>query len=465
MSPITKPMKVIICGAGQVGTIIAAQLSREGNDVTVIDYNEELVADIADHLDVKAIHGFASHPDVLQKAGAAEADMLIAVTYSDEVNMIACQVAHSLFNIPRKIARLRSQNYLDAAWKDLYRGDHMPIDEIISPELEVAKSVGRRLQNPGVLDMINFMNAELQVMVVSIDNDSVFANLPVKLIQNKFGDTTIDIIGMISGNNFEIPGDNTIVHPGDKLYFAVSAADTQKSLSILGIDNKSAERILILGGGNIGFWVAEALEKSESETKVKIVEMSKSRAEYLAGVLEDTLVVNGDGINEDILMEVNVQTTDTIITVTNDDEVNILGALLAKRYGAQRSIALVNNMLYVPMLTNLGIDAVVNPRETTTSTILQHVRKGKVENVYSIMGGDAEIVQARATSSSALVGKKVSEVQEKGKIKIAAIMRDSEILLAEKDMMINEKDDILIISVKGMSTKVEKLFAEDEGYY
>jgi trk system potassium uptake protein TrkA len=451
-------VKVLICGAGQVGSNIARQLAGENNEVTVIDHNEDLMRSLAESLDVKTIVGHAAHPDVLDTAGAAEADLLIAVTHSDEVNMIACQIGYSLFNIPTKIARVRDRNYLSPLWQDLYGNDNLPIDEIISPEYEVAQAVIRRLHEPGAVDMIPFADEKLRMIAVNCMPDSTFVNLPLHLVKKKLQKYAVAIMGVMNENDFIMPHEDMIFQEEDTVYFIAADKDIRPVMQLFGHEEKEARRIVILGGGNIGFTVAQELEEEEA-VKVKIIEMSRKRAEEIAGKLSDTTVLEGSGLDREILMEANVNVAETFIAVTNDNEVNILSSLLAKRYGCQRVITLVNSMLYIPLLGSLGIDVIVNPRETTVSSILQHVRRGKIRGVHSIRDGVAEIIEAEAMETSKLVGKNLETLDLPKGVLLAAIVREDEVIIPDESVVIQEHDRVIMLTKANMIKTVEKIFS------
>ena len=452
-------MKIIICGAGQVGSSIAQHLAGENNDVTVIDCDESLVEKIRDTLDVTTMVGNASHPGTLERAGALEADMLIAVTRYDEVNMVASQVAHSLFNVPMKIARVRNQNYLDPVWSDLYRADHLPIDVIISPEREVAQAIVRRLHEPGAIDMIPFADGRLKVIEVRCMLDCPVLGLPLNLVMKRAQGLKMSLIGVLQKDQFHLPKPDTMLSAGDDVYFVVDNADTKAALELFGHEEKEARRVIILGGGNVGLFVAQELERNDHGTKVKIIEHSKKRAEEIVGRLSRTVVIHGSGLDKDILQEANVDITETFISITNDDEVNILGSLLAKRYGSKRDITLVNNNSYVPLLPNLGIDITINPRETTISSILQHVRRGKIRAVHSIRDGVAEIVEAEALETSPIIGKSIEMLDLPDGVLVGAIVRGEEVIIPEEQTVIQEHDRLVILSVADQVRKVERILS------
>jgi trk system potassium uptake protein TrkA len=452
-------MKVIVCGAGQVGYNIARHLASERNDVTVIDQRPELVRSLSDTLDVKGLVGFASHPDMLERAGAADADMVIAVTFADEVNMVACQVCHSIFNVPTKIARVRQQSYLKPIWRDLFSRDHMPIDVIISPEVEVARAVIRRLQVPGAIDMIPFVDGRVRVVGVHCAADCPVINTPLRQLTEVFPDLSMFVVGINRGDRMIVPSGDEHMLPGDDVYFTVTAEHMERALSAFGHDEKEARRVVIIGGGNIGLFLAQEIEQHYPDVNLKIIEISQERAEQLAEQLSRTVVLHGSALDRDILEEANVAETETIVAVSNDDEVNILASLLAKRYGAQRAVTLINNMTYGPLVEPLGINVAVSPRDVTVSTILQHVRRGRIRAVHSIREGLAEVIEAEALETSPLVGTPLREIKLPQGIIVGAIVRGDEVIMPRGDSVVRANDRVVILAAAGMVKEVEKLFS------
>lgn len=453
-------MRIIVCGAGQVGSSIAKHLSMEGNDVTVIDQSPELISKISDTLDVKARVGFASHPTVLEEVGAATADMIIAVTKSDEVNMVACQIAHSLFNIPTKIARIRNNNYLKPEWKHLYRHDHLPIDFIISPEQAVAEAVIHRLHVPGSVDTIPFADGMVKVVGMRCTLDCPMINMSLYRIQSKVEALNISILGLMRGNNFMVISEEIELLEDDELYFACDGKHVQQAMSMFGHEEREARRVIIIGGGNIGLFLAEYLENEEPDVKVKLIELDRDRAEHIAERLERATVINGDALSQEILEEANVAVSETVIAVSNDDEVNILSSLLAKRFGSKRVVVLVNNTAsYSPLVSSLGIDVAVNPREITVSGILQHIRKGRILSAHSICKGKAEIIEAEAMELSPVVGKTIEDIGLPHGIVVGLIIRNNNVMVPTEETVIQAKDRIIILSQANMVKKVEAVFA------
>ncbi len=460
-------MQILICGAGQVGYNIAQQLAKEDNEITLIDQDPALIQRINDNLDVRAFQGHASHPSVLKKAGAEDADMLIAVTYSDEVNMVACQIAYSLFNIPTRIARIRDQDYLHDNWQNLYAHDHLALNVIISPEIEVARAIERRLHAPGTLDVIPFADDMLKVVAIRCLHDCPLNNLPFNIIKQKTDHLNMQMIGVMHDGKFILPTANTVLHEQDDVYFIATAADVRKSMALFGHHETEARRAIILGGGNVGLFLAQTLEQdTQHDTRVKVIEYNRERAEHISTKLHQTTVLQGSALDREILMEANIDLAEAVIAVTNDDETNILASLLAKRFGCSRTITLVNNHSYSPLLGDLGIDVVVSPRDTTVSRILQHVRRGKISSVHTVGDGTAEIIEAEIMETSALVGKSIQDAGLPKGIYICALIRaDGTIVLPKEDAVMHEHDKVIVLATANLVRKVEKIFSVSVEYF
>jgi trk system potassium uptake protein len=458
-------MQIIICGAGQVGRSIAQQLAKEKNSVTIIDKDPNLIAELNNSLEVRGIVGYASHPSVLEMAGASDCDMLIAVTYSDEVNMVACQVARSLFDIPVRVARLRHPDYLEPAWQDLYRHNHMPIDVIISPEAEIAEAIMNRLHVPGAIDSVLFAGGSLQMLGIKCESNSTLSNLPLKLVQDKLLKNNVALIGVLQNGKFILPNSNAVLHDNDVIYVIVSNDNINKILSLLGHNEQEARRLIILGGGNIGLTIAQSIEEEARSVKVKLIELSRERCEYIFGVLEDTIVVNGSGLSRDILSECDVEQTETFVAVTNDDKVNILASLLAKKMGCKRTVALINNNSYIPMLENLGIDVLVNPRETTVSSILRYIRRGKISGVHSLLDGSVEVIEAELNSKTKLLGKVIGHLSLPKNIHLAAIWRENKLIMPNNNDILHEGDHVFIVSMADSIKDIEHYFSATSDYF
>ena len=452
-------MQVIICGAGQVGFNIARYLSGESADITVIDQSAELVEKVSESLDVKGLVGFASHPDVLERAGAADADMVIAVTFADEVNMVACQICHSIFDVPTKIARVRDQSYLDPMWSDLFSRDHMPIDVIISPEIEVARAIERRLQVPGAFDVHPLADGKVSMIGVHCTEDTPILNTPLRELTGLFPELHIVVVGIWRGGEGIVPRPEDELLPGDDVYFVAETAHLVRAMAAFGHEEKEARRVVIVGGGNIGLNLARAVEQDHPHVTLKLIELDKKRAEIVAQSLERTVVIHGNALDTEILEEANANLAETVVAVSNDDEVNILTSLLAKRQGCGRAVTLINKTSYGPLVGSLGIDTVVSPRAITVSTILQYVRRGRIRSVHSLSEGFGEVIEAEALETSTLVGVSIREAKLPEGVIFGALVRGEEVIIPRGDTVIRANDLVIIFAATAAVKKIEKLFA------
>ncbi len=450
-------MKVIICGAGQVGWQIARQLSGEKNDVTVVDVNPELVRRATESLDVQGVAGFASYPDVLERAGARDADMIIAATHSDEVNMIVCQVAHSVFGITRKIARLRAQSYMDAIYSDLYRRDHLPIDVVISPEREVAEAALQRLAAPSTFDTESFMNGRAQLLGIALDADCPVLNTPLRQLTDLFSTLRAIVVGIRREGHLFAPEPGDQLFAGDQIYVFTHSEDVGRTLEIFGKAAKKQERVVVIGGGNVGLAVARALESRTSRVRAKVIERNRAQAERAADMLERTIVLNGDGMDMEVLIEANIDRADAVLAVTDDDKTNMLAAVRAKQAGCKLAIALVNDPTLTPLMAALDIDAYINPRATTVSSILRHIRHGRVRAVYSIGDSEAEMIEAQVLSTSPISGRLLRDVEFPEGVLVGALMKGDRVLKPTGDTKIEEGDVIALFCMTSDVPEVERL--------
>ncbi|WP_339864402.1 Trk system potassium transporter TrkA [Paremcibacter congregatus] len=458
-------MKVIVCGAGQVGFNIARHLASEQHDVTVIDRSPDLIAKIQSSLDVQAVVGYASHPDLLEKAGASDADMIIAVTLFDEVNMVACQVAHSLFGVPKKIARVRAQNYLDPVWQDLFSRDHMPIDVIISPEIEVAQAAIRRLEAPGAFDMVPFCDGRVRAVGVRLKEDCPVVDTPLRQLTELFPDLNIVVTSVLRDGKLIIPSSNDQLLVGDNIYFVSEDSHVERALSVFGRDEEEARRIVIVGGGNVGAFIAKQLIDNNAKIQLKIIEQDAKQAKAVAKEIPSAIVLHGDALDVDIQKEANVKAAETIIAVTNDDKVNILSSLLAKQAGCRRAITLINNHSLGPLTYSVGIDAFVDPRQTTVSSILQHMRRGRIRSLHTIAGGAAEVLEAVALETSPLVGKPLRDIRLPEGIIVGSVVRDTKVIVPRGGTIIKPDDIVVVFSRQEKIRKVEELFSVRLEYF
>jgi trk system potassium uptake protein TrkA len=451
-------MKIIICGAGQVGWQIARHLSSERNDITLIDNNPDLVRRATDTLDVQGITGFASYPDVLERAGAADADMVIAATHSDEVNMVICQVAHSVFSVTTKIARLRAQSYLTAIYSDLYRRDHMPIDVVISPEREVAEAALRRLDAPAAFDTELFLDGKAQLLGLQLEEDCPVVNTPLRQLSELFSTLRAIVVGVRREGRLFAPEPADQLYVGDAVYVLCHREDMHRTMEIFGKPLTRQERIVILGGGNVGLTVAEALEARPHRVRTKMIERDRGRAERAADRLERTIVLNGDALDAGMLAEANIARADAILAVTDDEKTNLLACVRAKAAGCRMAIALVNDPTLVPLLEPLDIDAWIDPRSTTVSSILRHVRHGRVRDVYSIGDAEAELIEAQVLGSSPIAGQLVRDVDFPEGALIGMMMKRGEVIRPEPGLRIEEGDVVVVFALADDVPEVERLF-------
>jgi trk system potassium uptake protein TrkA len=458
-------MKVIICGAGQVGWQIARHLANERNDVTIVDRDPDLVRRATETLDVQGIAGFASYPDVLDRAGARDADMIIAATFSDEVNMVICQVAHSIFSINRKVARLRALSYLTAIYSDLYRRDHLPIDVVISPEREVAAASMQRLAAPAAFDTEVFMDGKAQLVCLTLYEDCPILHTPLRQLTDLFSTLRAIVVGIRREGVLFAPEPNDQLFAGDDCYIFAHSDDFDRTLEVIGKTQLKQERIVIVGGGNVGLAVARRLEKSADRVRARVIEKDRAIAEIAAEELERTIVLNGDGLDAALLNEAGVARADAFLAVTDDDRTNMLAAVRAKSEGCPYAVALINDPTLVPLLGPLGIDAYVNPRATTVSSILRHIRHGRVRQVYSIGDAEAEMIEAEVLSTSPLAGKLFRDIDFPEGVLVGAIRKGEEVLRPSATLRIEAGDVVAIFAMAGDVSAVEQLLQVSIDYF
>lgn len=458
-------MKVIICGAGQVGWQIARHLAGERNDVTIVDSNVDLVRRAADTLDVQGIAGYASWPSVLERAGARDADMIIAATHSDEVNMVTCQVAHSVFGVPRKIARLRAQAYLEAIHADLYRQDHLPIDVVISPEREVALAALQRIGAPSAFDTEAFLGGRAQLLGLALDDDCPVLNTPLRQLSELFSTLRAIVVGIRREGRLFAPEPGDQLFPGDRIYVFSHADDMKRTLEIFGKATKKQERIVVVGAGNVGLAVAQALESRTDRVRVKLIERDRKRAELAADAMERSIVLNGDGLDMDILQEADIDRADAVLAVTDDDKTNLLVSVRAKQLGCKLSIALINDPTLVPLTEALDVDAYINPRATTVSSILKHIRHGRVRAIYSLGDAEAEVIEAQVLSTSPIAGKAIRDVSFPEGVLVGMVMKGQDVLRPHSALRIDEGDVITLFAMAGDIPEVERLLQVSIDYF
>ena len=458
-------MNIIVCGAGRVGFTIAKILSEQGHSITVIDQSSNDIQKIDDILDVKAIVGKATYPSILEKANASEADMIIAVTRNDEINMLICQIAFSIFNIPKKIARIRSQDYLNPKFTRVYSKENLPIDVIISPEIEIAKSLQRKLEAPGALDNIPFANNKIRLLEILINEKCPLVNIEIKKLTIKFPSLDANILGVIRNDKFVTLKKNDVMIKEDKAYVAINASQMQDTLNAFGHNEKISNKILIIGGGNIGFNLAKNLEESFDSARVKIIEKDKERAEFIASNLNNTIVINGDALDEEVLLEANLDEAQTVLALTNDDEDNLMVSVLVEKFtkdkdelNDKRTMALINKPNYSLLQSSLKIDDFIDPRMNTVSSILKHIHKGTIENAYSILNGEYEIIEAEITETSELINKELKNSNLPDEIRVGAILRGEDVIIPKSNFIFKKEDIVVLLAKKDFLHVVENMF-------
>ena len=458
-------MNIIICGAGRVGFTIAKLLSEQGHSITVIDQSSEDIQKINDTLDVKAIVGKATYPTILEKANAAETDMIIAVTRNDEINMLICQIAFSIFKIPKKIARIRSQDYLNPKFTRVYNKENLPIDVIISPEIEIAKSIQRKLEAPGALDSVPFANNKIRLLEILINKNCKLIDIKLNELTKKFPNLDANIIGIIRDEKFIIPKKNDEVKYNDKIYVIINSSQMAETLEAFGHKEKISKKILIIGGGNIGYNLAKNLEETLDSARVKIVEKNKERAEYLASELNNTIIINGDGLDEEILTEANLEEAETVLALTNDDEDNLMVSVLVEKFAKdeknlddKRTMALINKPNYSLLQASLKIDDLIDPRMNTVSSILKHIHKGTIETAYTILNGEYEVIEAEIIETSELINKELKNTNLPEEIRIGAVLRGDKVVIPRSNFVFQKDDRVVFLAKKDSIWVVENLF-------
>ena len=458
-------MNIIICGAGRVGFTIAKLLSEQGHSITVIDQSSEDIQKINDTLDVKAIVGKGTYPTILEKANASDADMIIAVTRNDEINMLICQIAYSIFNIQKKIARIRSQDYLNPKFTRVYNKENLPIDVIISPEIEIAKSIQRKLEAPGALDSVPFSDNKIRLLEILIKDNCKLINHKLNELTKKYPQLDANIIAIIRNDKTFIPKKTDQIKCDDKIYVIINSSQMAETLHAFGHEEKISKKILIIGGGNIGFNLAKNLEESLDSVRVKIVEKNKERAEYLANNLNNTIIINGDGLDEEALAEANLGEAETVLALTNDDEDNLMVSILVEKFAKdqkeiddKRTMALINKPNYSLLQSSLKIDDLIDPRMHTVSSILKHIHKGTIENAYSISNGEYEVIEAEIIETSELINKEIKDSNLPDEIRIGAVLRDKKIIIPRSNFIFQKNDSVVFIAKNDSISIVENLF-------
>ncbi len=457
-------MKIIILGAGQVGGTLAVNLAGEDNDITLVDTNAKRLRELQDHLDLRTIVGCGSYPHILRQAGADDADMLIAVTNSDETNMIACQVAFSLFHTPRKIARVRSTSYLNEP--DLFQSDSIPVDVVISPEELVVKSIFQLIENPGALQVMDFADGLVRLVAVKAYYGGPLVGNALSTLKEHMPTIDTRVAAIFRQGQAIMPTGSTVIEADDEVFFLAARHHIRHVMGELQRLEKPYQRIMIAGGGNVGLGLAKLLEKNY---QVKLIEHNAKRAQLISEELDDTLILQGDASNKEMLIDENIEDIDVFVAVTNNDEVNILSAILAKRMGARKTMVLISRPAYVDLMQGHEIDIAVSPQQATIGSLLTHIRRGDVANVYSLRRGAAEALEAIAhgdEQTSRVVGRAIGEIDLPPGTTIGAIVRDDQVLIAHDNIVIQSDDHVILFLVdKKYITDVEQLFQVDFAFF
>ena len=452
-------MNIIICGAGRVGYTIAKLLSEQNHSISVIDQSSEDIQKINESLDVRAIVGKATYPSVLEKANAAEADMIIAVTKNDEINMLICQIAFSIFKVQKKIARIRSKEYLNPKFSKVYNKENLPIDVIISPEIEIAKSIQRKLEAPGALDNVNFAQNKIRLLEILVNETCPIVNIPLNELTKKFPKLEANILGVIRKDKFLILKKNDVMKRDDKVYVIINSEQMQQTLLAFGHEEKISTKILIIGGGNIGFNLAKNIEQSFETVRIKIIEKDKNRAEFIANELNNSIVINGNALDEDVLSEANLEEIETVIALTNDDEANLMVCVLVEKFSKEkRTMALINKPNYSLLQSSLKIDDLIEPRMHTVSSILKHVHKGTIETAYTILNGEYEVIEAEIIETSELINKELNNSNLPDGIRIGAILRGEDIIIPRSNFIFKKEDIVVFLAKRDQLPVVENMF-------
>jgi len=451
-------MKILILGAGQVGSSVAANLASEANDITLVDTQVDLLHQLRDRLDIQTVVGNAAHPNILEQAGVEDADMLIAVTNSDETNMVACQVAWTLHHTPTKIARIRSAQYLKH--NELFIGNALPIDVLISPEEIVTNYISNIIEYPGALQVLDFADGKVVLVGLRAYFGGPLVGHELQELRKHMPNIDTRVAAIYRRGRAIIPMAHTVVEAGDEIFFIAAREHIRAVIKELRRVDKKNKRIIIAGGGNIGKRLAERLEKRH---QVKILEQNPERARQLSQSLSNTVVLLGDSANEELLLEENIDSMDVFCSVTNDDEANILSAMLAKRLGTRKVMSLINRPAYVDLMESQeAIDVAISPEQVTIGALLTHVRRGDVVAVHSLRRGAAEAIEAIAhgdENTSKVVGHKIEEIELPEGTTIGAIVRGKEVIIAHHDTVIKAEDHVVLFLVdKTKINEVERMF-------
>jgi len=450
-------MNIIILGAGEVGFHIAMRLAAEGHDIAVVDSDKERIQRVSDTMDVRTVLGNAAHPSILESAGAENCDLLIAATASDETNMLACQVAHSLFKVTTKMARVREPDFANC--KALFGRDEMPIDLIISPEREAAKAIVKRYQVASAMDAQGFAGDRVQLLGMMIRPKSVLAGIALSELPEVMGKNKVYVVAHEHNRRWRVPKPNAVLLAGDSVYLAVANAEVSAIVELLegGKQEKNLKRnVMVVGGGNVGFAVAKELE--QTGVSIKLIEYNKERASWVADQLKSTIVMHGDALDRDLLEEEAIEHMDDFLALTNDDETNILSSLIARKYKVPHVVTLVNRAIYSDLVREIGLDVIVSPRFTTAASILRHVRKGRILGMSPLGDGTLEVIEAEALATAMILDAPLKSLKLPKDTVIGAVVRGEEVIIPNGETVIMPHDLVVLVSRAESIREVERLF-------
>lgn len=450
-------MKIIICGGGHVGLSIAQYLEGE-YEITLIDSSSQVLSEAAEKVDLQTVLGNAADPETLERAGAANASILVAVTGIDEINIVTCQMAHTIFNVNLKIARLRNIHYAESSWSTTYREAYLPIDVMISPEEEVAAAITRHLQVPFAFEVLSLASDKLHILGVKIPPKSPLFFTPIHHFDTLFPELQLSVLRVLRDKEILIFDEKDELLPGDEVYFLFPQTHINRFVEALGLKEEQNHRLLILGGGRVGLRLAEEIERTYPLISCTLIEYQKNQTRHLVSQLTNTLVLQGDALDNQILQEAGVESVDTVVAVTNDDKVNILGSLLAKRNGARRAVTLVNRRDYMSLMVSLGIDKILSPSTLTISLILQRVRKGYIQVVHSLGERIGEVMEIDLHPTAYAVGLSLEEINPRKDLWVSAIVRHDQIILFKPELVLQAHDLVILTITRNGYKRLRRFF-------
>ena len=450
-------MKIIVCGAGEVGSNIARQLVYEDNDVTIVDESESLLREVNKSLDVKSVCGKTAIPEILEKAGAENADMIIAVSDKDESNILTCELANHLFKVPLKVARIKEAGYLNKEYENLFSKEKIDVDAIISPEVEIAQAIFRKLDTPGAFDSFYLGDKIARIIGISIDEKCPIINTPLRMLPGIFSGLEVKILSIYRNNEIIIPNGQVEIYPGDDIYICIRNDDLLRALRVFGLKFQENRKIIIVGAGNVGLNLIKILEKDYPDIFCKIIDNDLENTKKISSELsQQNTILCGDALDVDLLKEAGAMSAEAIIAVTDDDEVNIFSSILAKDIGCNRSIAIVNNNNYRNITKKLNLDVLISPGNITTSAILQYVRRGKVKEIHDFGNDRGEIMEIEILPTTKFSDKKISDLVLPEGVVIGGIVRNKKLIFPNDDTTILVKDKIIIFSEPSSIKEIEK---------